>query len=151
MIMDDQTKMRLCGSPARDVWKLNHKIYCPKTAYGADLDFVVLSRDRGGLALFAIAFENGRPALTFANCVLYNSLTLAGISVALVCGDAEKGQFDIYWWVGGNPHPRPNGSGNIRKACRVENWDEYQRWEMQEREAREMPYKTTHPGLKVIE
>lgn len=103
--MDANTK-QLKGSPSRDAFKLWHKQQGPKTAYGLDLDFLLVEKSPPGIVA-GIDFKLGRDAVSFAEVIAYNKFVALGLPLYIVESTIEFKLFTIKRYISGDWKPNP--------------------------------------------
>lgn len=111
----DWQKRQLKGSESRDNFKGWHK-GLSKQFYASDLDLVLVEKSPPGIVA-AIDFKTNGDTVSFAECILYNSLVAAGIPVFIVratemaplngCNEVTFADFTIERYLGGDWRPNP--------------------------------------------
>jgi hypothetical protein len=140
--MNDHTKKQ-CGSPSRDLFKLNHK-KLHKDLWAIDLDFVLIEKYPYPDIVAAIDFKSSSAdKVGFSEVIAYNALLNRGIPVFIVEGDAKSGVFEIYRYVGGC-HKRP--SPRLAHHASIEGWEAFGEWEKALRKSRASRFST--PGVE---
>lgn len=129
--MNDHTKLQK-GSPSRDEFKVRHKLL-RKELWSLDIDFLFVEKSPYPDIIAAIDYKSHGDTLTFAEVIAYNALTIRGIPIYIVSGDAETGEFEIKWYVGGH-HQKPRYELVLMKT--TANWKEFEAWEIELRAKR---------------
>jgi len=138
-VTDDRTR-ELIGAPSRDKFKRWHK-EGPKTFYGCDIDFLLVSKYPPGI----VAILDYKPqmrggALTFSEVLAYNDFKAHGYQVFIVVAPEpddwcafQFARFDIYEYLNGDWRPDPPRI-DLQKVGDNVDANEYWEWERRLRE-----------------
>lgn len=118
-------KRALKGSTSRDIFKFMHKQQC-KDHWGCDLDFIWVMKSPLPDIVAGLDYKAPGDDVTFTEVIAYNALLQRGISIYIVQGDAESGQFDVYQYIGGHYY-KPRYT--LQFVCHTSSWPEFHTWQ----------------------
>lgn len=126
----DDNKKNLKGSPSRDEFKWRHK-KLRRNLYGSDLDYSLVEFQPEGIAGF-IDFKKDHDCISTTEVILYNTISFIAPVFIVQGDDLENGRFDIYrYYLTDIKSEKPLAE----KITSVENWHEYEQWEILIRQA----------------
>lgn len=146
-LRQDERQASLKGSALNDLFKQLHKSNLPAHMVGCDLDFVIVEKNPDCTPA-VIDIKRTGEKVTFAEVIAYNVEIRRGRAVYLVYADDEAairaGRFLVHRYLGGNRGPTPP---TIRSElyARIDNWEEYRRWEQEIRNATKSNGKAAQP------
>ena len=123
--MNDATRM-LKGSKSRDEFKRKQKDL-DKSFYCCDMDLLFINKNPPAI-LAVIDYKQVSDLITFSEVIAYNHLRDMDLTVLIVQGDFETGEFVISEYIAGDWRPRPPVT-QINCIAETFNWDEYEGWQ----------------------